>query len=166
MGGSKSWKTNLGTVTSMKILNIVGARPNFMKIAPIMEHMKTSSKITPVLLHTGQHYDNNMSAQFFDELDIPTPRYHLNIGSGPHGAQTGQMLGAIEEVLLAEKPDYVLVYGDTNSTLAGALAASWVKNWGACPQTIRCCASPIYPNWPAMPTTMSKLPKPPPLTKP
>lgn len=114
----------------VKIITIVGARPQFIKAAAISrairEHNKThgSDKIHEVIVHTGQHYDENMSQVFFDELDIPRPDYNLDIGGGTHGAMTGRMLEQIEHVLLAEQPDWVLIYGDTNSTLAGALAAS------------------------------------------
>jgi UDP-N-acetylglucosamine 2-epimerase len=114
----------------MKIATIIGARPQFIKAATvsraIMEHNRnnSSSVIEEILIHTGQHYDDGMSAIFFRELEIPEPMYNLGIGSGFHGQQTGRMLIAIEEVLLKEKPDWVLVYGDTNSTLAGALAAT------------------------------------------
>jgi UDP-GlcNAc3NAcA epimerase len=107
----------------MKIVTLVGARPQFIKAATVARAVTGRNDIRHVLIHTGQHYDINMSEIFFGELDIPKPEYNLEIGSGNHGAQTGRMLGAIEDVLLQEKPDWVLVYGDTNSTIAGTLAA-------------------------------------------
>ena len=107
----------------MKILTIVGARPQFIKAAAVSRRLQSHPGIQEVLVHTGQHYDENMSDVFFQELEIPAPHYHLGIGSYTHGVQTGRMLEAIEEVLLKESPDWVLVYGDTNSTLAGAIAA-------------------------------------------
>ena len=105
----------------MKILTVVGARPQFIKAAVISRKLK--GKAEEVLVHTGQHYDHNMSDIFFEELNIPKPQYNLGISGGSHGQMTGRMLAAIEEVLLSEQPDRLLVYGDTNSTLAAALAA-------------------------------------------
>ena len=107
----------------MKITTIIGARPQFIKAAVISRVLKNYPQIEEIIVHTGQHFDENMSAVFFDEMDIPKPHYNLNINGLNHGAMTGQMMEKIEEVLLKEQPDWVLVYGDTNSTLAGALAA-------------------------------------------
>ena len=107
----------------MKIVAVVGARPQFIKAAVASRAIREMG-VSEILVHTGQHYDNNMSAIFFRELEIPTPDYHLGIGGGTHGQNTGRMLEAIERVLLEEKPNWVLVYGDTDSTLAGALAAA------------------------------------------
>lgn len=107
----------------MKIVTIIGARPQFIKAATVSRALRQHEGVREVLVHTGQHFDDNMSEVFFREMGIPDPAYHLGIHGGTHGKMTGQMLEKIEEVLLAEKPDWVLVYGDTNSTLAGALAA-------------------------------------------
>jgi UDP-GlcNAc3NAcA epimerase len=107
----------------MKIVTIIGARPQFIKAATVSRALRQHEDVREVLVHTGQHFDDNMSEVFFREMGIPDPAYHLGIHGGTHGKMTGQMLEKIEEVLLAEKPDWVLVYGDTNSTLAGALAA-------------------------------------------
>ncbi|HEX8229059.1 MAG TPA: UDP-N-acetylglucosamine 2-epimerase (non-hydrolyzing) [Chloroflexia bacterium] len=107
----------------MKILSVVGARPQFIKAAPVSRAMSRAG-VEEVLLHTGQHYDPAMSQVFFAELDIPAPRHNLGVGSGSHAGQTAAMLVGIEQVLLDERPDYLLIYGDTNSTLAGALSAA------------------------------------------
>lgn len=111
---------------SIKVVTVVGARPQFIKAAAVSRVIRHdyAGKIDEVLVHTGQHYDENMSKVFFEELDIPRPKYNLEISGGSHGLMTGRMLEAIEKVLLEEKPDWVLIYGDTNSTLAGALAAA------------------------------------------
>ena len=106
----------------MKIFTVVGARPQFIKAVPVSRALREAGH-SEFLLHTGQHYDKKMSQIFFEDMDIPKPDANLNIASGNHGWQMGQMLSGIEEVLLTETPDWVLVYGDTNSTLAGALAA-------------------------------------------
>lgn len=106
-----------------KVFTIVGARPQFVKASVVSRSLRESAALTEVMLHTGQHFDKKMSDIFFDELGIPKPAYNLGIDSLSHGAMTGRMLEEIEKIVIAEKPDVVLVYGDTNSTLAGALAA-------------------------------------------
>ena len=110
----------------LKIVTVIGARPQIIKAAALSRAIATHfrSKIKEVIVHTGQHYDANMSQVFFDELSIPTPDYNLNIGSASHGVQTAGMIEGIEKILLNEKPDYLVLYGDTNSTLAGAIAAT------------------------------------------
>ncbi|MCX7922468.1 MAG: UDP-N-acetylglucosamine 2-epimerase (non-hydrolyzing) [Clostridia bacterium] len=108
----------------MKLITILGARPQFVKAAVVSNCMLNSSRINEIIVHTGQHYDKSMSDVFFEELGIPVPKYNLGVGSSSHGKQTAKMLEGIEDIILNEKPDAVMVYGDTNSTLAGALAAS------------------------------------------
>lgn len=107
-----------------RILTIIGARPQFIKASVVSKAIQQAEGLTEVLVHTGQHFDANMSDIFFSQLGIPHPDYQLDINGGSHGAMTGRMLIEIEKVLLQERPDCVLVYGDTNSTLAGALAAA------------------------------------------
>ena len=107
----------------MKILTIIGARPQFIKAAVVSRSIAEHSLIHEIIVHTGQHFDENMSEIFFEEMNIPKPRYNLNINGLSHGAMTGQMIEKIEEVILKEKPDWVLLYGDTNSTLAATIAA-------------------------------------------
>ncbi len=108
----------------MRVVNVVGARPQFIKAAVVSRAIRRSGDIEEILLHTGQHYDDRMSEVFFRELEIPRPDVNLGIGSGPHGQQTGRMLEGLENEFLRLRPDVVLVHGDTNSTLAGALAAA------------------------------------------
>ncbi len=107
----------------MRILTVVGARPQFIKAAAVSRAISKQSDIKEMIVHTGQHYDENMSEIFFREMEIPEPAVNLGIKGKTHGAMTGQMLEGLEKIMLAEKPDMVLIYGDTNSTLAGALAA-------------------------------------------
>lgn len=109
---------------SIRVLTVLGARPQFVKAAVVSQALRACPGVAEVLVHTGQHYDPQMSDVFFAELALPAPKYALGVGSGPHGQQTGKMLEAVERVLIEERPDWVLVYGDTNSTLAGALAAA------------------------------------------
>jgi UDP-GlcNAc3NAcA epimerase len=113
----------------LKLLTIIGARPQIIKAAALSRAIQNSysEKITEIIVHTGQHYDENMSQVFFDELNIPQPNYNLNVGSGSHGKQTASMIEGIEEILLKEKPNAIVLYGDTNSTLAGAIAASKIQ---------------------------------------
>lgn len=108
----------------MKILTILGARPQFIKAGSVSRELSKYKQIKEIIVHTGQHYDVNMSTIFFDEMKLPKPDYFLGIGGKSHGAMTGQMLEKIEDIVLRESPDWILVYGDTNSTLAGALVAS------------------------------------------
>lgn len=113
----------------IKLITIIGARPQFIKAAAISRaiHTHFSDQVEEVIVHTGQHYDPEMSKVFFDQMQIPQEKYNLGVGSGSHGAQTAKMITAIEEVLLAENPDGIILYGDTNSTLAGAVAASKLR---------------------------------------
>lgn len=109
---------------TLKILSVVGARPQLIKVAAVSRALRAASGVREVLVHTGQHFDGNMSDVFFSELGLAAPDHNLGIGNLPHGAMTGRMLESVEQLLLEEAPDWVMVYGDTNSTLAGALAAA------------------------------------------
>ncbi len=108
---------------ALKVVTIVGARPQFIKAAVMSQALRAKDGVKEILLHTGQHYDDTMSHIFFKELEMPQPDYHLGIGGGTHGQNTGRMIEGVEKVLLKEMPNWVIVYGDTDSTLAGALAA-------------------------------------------
>src|SRR5437899_1482671 len=107
----------------IKVINVVGARPNFIKVAPLIKEMRRYPQVLPVLIHTGQHYDEMMSKQFFTELEISPPDFNLGVGSGSHAVQTAEVMRRLEPILVAERPDLVLVVGDVNSTLAAALTA-------------------------------------------
>jgi UDP-GlcNAc3NAcA epimerase len=108
----------------MKILTVVGARPQFVKAAVVSRALLGIAGVTETIVHTGQHFDDNMSTIFFDELSIPRPKHNLGVGGGSHASNTGRMMEGIEQLMLSDQPDFVLVYGDTDSTLAAALAAA------------------------------------------
>ena len=108
----------------MKLLHVVGARPNFMKVAPVLAALRAHSHVSQLLVHTGQHYDANMSDIFFEQLGIPAPDVNLSVGSGTHARQTAEIMLRFEPVLVSAQPDLVLVYGDVNSTVAAALVCS------------------------------------------
>ncbi|MGH9593852.1 MAG: UDP-N-acetyl glucosamine 2-epimerase, partial [Bryobacteraceae bacterium] len=110
---------------TMRIVNVVGARPNFMKMAPLMtEYARHRDKIDPVLVHTGQHYDDNMSKLFFEQLGLPKPDVYLGVGSGSHAGQTARIMIELEKLLVADRPDLIVVVGDVNSTMAAAVVAA------------------------------------------
>ena len=108
----------------MQILHVVGARPNFMKVAPVVHALDKTGQAQQMIVHTGQHYDKNMSAIFFEQLDIPEPDVNLEVGSGTHAYQTANIMLRLEELLLKSRPDRVLVYGDVNSTVAAAMVCA------------------------------------------
>jgi len=111
-------------MSKKKIITVLGARPQFIKASIVSKIMEKSKKIQETIIHTGQHFDANMSDIFFEELSLKSPKYNLSIAGLSHGALTGRMLEGIEKILIKENPDMVLIYGDTDSTLAGSLAAS------------------------------------------
>lgn len=122
-GGTREGLRSVRSGDHMRILNVVGARPNFVKLAPLIKEMRCRTSIEPIVVHTGQHYDGAMSAQFFSELDIPAPDFNLGVGSGSHAVQTAEVMRRIEPILGDMHPDVVLVVGDVNSTLAAAITA-------------------------------------------
>ena len=112
----------------LKVINVVGARPNFMKVAPIVEAMKRrEDKFAPLLVHTGQHYDGQMSDAFFRDLNLPQPDVYLGVGGGTHAEQTARVMQEYEPVIVRDSPDWIIVVGDVNSTLACALVASKLR---------------------------------------
>ena len=111
----------------MKVLHIVGARPNFMKVAPVLNALKVRPGVNQILVHTGQHYDAGMSDVFFEQLDLPAPDLNLAIGSGTHAWQTAEIMTRLEPVVVESRPDMVLVYGDVNSTVASALVCAKLR---------------------------------------
>src|SRR4051812_34910977 len=119
-----TWIRRSGEGRGLKVLHVVGTRPNFMKVAPVMRALYGSDHLEQVLVHTGQHYDHAMSRAFFDDLELPEPDYFLRVGRGSHTEQTGRAMLALEPVLRDEAPDLVVVPGDVNSTLAAALTAA------------------------------------------
>ena len=108
----------------MKIITVLGARPQFIKAGAVSRVFAKNKNVEEIIVHTGQHYDKNMSDYFFIQLEIPKPKYMLSLGGSTHGAMTGMMIKELEEIFIKEKPDFMMVYGDTNSTIAGALAAT------------------------------------------